>query len=253
MGNAIRPYFKATKEKVIESEVKFEFFSGFAPVQKQKNIISMHKEIFKKEINGQILEVSTKNNSELLGYKLSAFNLRLDDKPLEYVFQESKRFQQNNQDSINYKGFEKYCCKENDNFYLKFQNLDSINLKKENPKRIVADFLKQNNGLYLSHFQYQGIVFELFGNNPFSKSLFYDFIYFKAIQESLSEKEQMNILGFNIFTDIEFNPQKSINCQARSCALYHYAKLNNKVNFFMESKGNFIKIYECYKKLNNLF
>ena len=63
----------------------------------------------------------------------------------------------------------------------------------------------------------------------------------------------MNILGFNIFTDIEFNPQKSINCQARSCALYHYAKLNNKVNFFMESKGNFIKIYECYKKLNNLF
>ena len=67
MGNAIRPYFKATKEKVIESEVKFEFFSGFAPVQKQKNIISMHKEIFKKEINGQILEVSTKNNSELLG------------------------------------------------------------------------------------------------------------------------------------------------------------------------------------------
>ena len=30
----------------------------------------------------------------------------------------------------------------------------------------------------------------------------------------------MGLLKFDAFNDIEFNPEKSFNCQARSCALY---------------------------------
>ena len=51
------------------------------------------------------------------------------------------------------------------------------------------------------------------------------------------------LLDFDIFTDIEFNHKKSINCQARTCALYRYALLNERVEFYTASKENFKRLY----------
>lgn len=49
--------------------------------------------------------------------------------------------------------------------------------------------------------------------------MFYDYIYYAAVKESLTADEINEIVRYNYFTDIEFNPEKSINTQARTAAL----------------------------------
>lgn len=49
-------------------------------------------------------------------------------------------------------------------------------------------------------------------------TLFYDYIYIKAVQKTLITDEIQKIADYNYFTDIEFNPTKSINTQAKSVA-----------------------------------
>ncbi len=52
------------------------------------------------------------------------------------------------------------------------------------------------------------------------KTLFYDWLYINALSTEMNRTIADEITNYNAFTDIEFNPQKSINCQARSAALY---------------------------------
>ncbi len=52
-----------------------------------------------------------------------------------------------------------------------------------------------------------------------AKTAFYDFIYISAVKESFAADEINVISNYNYFTDIEFNPAKSINTQARTAAL----------------------------------
>jgi len=49
-------------------------------------------------------------------------------------------------------------------------------------------------------------------------TLFYDWLYITVFHQNRMLSDQ--ILEYNGFTDIAFNPQKSWNCQARSAALY---------------------------------
>ena len=50
------------------------------------------------------------------------------------------------------------------------------------------------------------------------ETAFYDWLYIKAL---LPIREKLDLLHkYKGFTDIEFNPKKSKNCQARSCATY---------------------------------
>ena len=51
------------------------------------------------------------------------------------------------------------------------------------------------------------------------QTVFYDFIYITAVKESFTIDEVKDILSYNYFTDIEFNPAKSINTQARAAAI----------------------------------
>ena len=50
------------------------------------------------------------------------------------------------------------------------------------------------------------------------KTMFYDWLYINALAKNPSLLAQLK--GCDAFTDIEFNPQKSINCQAHAAALY---------------------------------
>ena len=86
---------------VIDSQVKEEFFDfewhpGMSVQQKQKSIREFHKAINKKYPEKNILEVSTKSESEL-GRKLSAFNLTLTTErrkiTVESLFQGCKVFE----------------------------------------------------------------------------------------------------------------------------------------------------------------
>lgn len=49
-------------------------------------------------------------------------------------------------------------------------------------------------------------------------TLFYDWLYITALHQNRKLSDQ--ILAYDGFTDIAFNPLKSWNCQARSAALY---------------------------------
>ncbi|MCS5648799.1 MAG: hypothetical protein NZ820_05580, partial [Dehalococcoidia bacterium] len=50
------------------------------------------------------------------------------------------------------------------------------------------------------------------------RTSFYDWLYIQAVYRQPNLGQNLDM--YHAFTDIEFNPKKSINCQARSCALY---------------------------------
>tara|TARA_B100000886_G_scaffold339814_2_gene306490 strand:+ start:160 stop:831 length:672 start_codon:yes stop_codon:yes gene_type:complete len=193
---AKRPFFIPTineEDLVITNSVEFTWFSGFAKSQKQKSILSFHESISKELKSDKILEISTKSENEL-GVQLSAFNLRINFKNkkyfLESLFQGSKIF--TNQGP-------------HEDIYEK----SSIDAKKD--KRIKRNDLKE--------FSFFGEIFSL----DFD---FYSWLYFVALNQN--KKFKTDILNYEAFTDIEFNPEKSFNCQAYSAALYS-SMVKNKI------------------------
>lgn len=208
----IRPFFMISdKELYLEENCEFKFYTGFALSQKQKSIVSLHEQILKKYPNSNILEVSRKSENPL-GILLSAFNLKLNINgntyPIENIFQSSKVFS------------------------LGGPYKDLLQVHPRDAKR--DDRLKSSGEL---------IAFELNGNTweleP--KTMFYDWLYIHALYRNKNLTN--NIVKYNVFTDIEFNPNKSFNCQARSVAifvsLYHKGLLED----YLHDKNLFKEIY----------
>ena len=75
----------------IEKIVDFNYIKGMAFSQKQKNVNSFHSSISQEFPNKKILEISTKSNNPL-GVNLSAFNLKLNGKSIESLYQSAKVF-----------------------------------------------------------------------------------------------------------------------------------------------------------------
>lgn len=180
---AERPVFYISNGKVRRANITFTWYSGFAVSQKQKSIRSLHEGIrrFRDTLNP--LEVSTKSEDEL-GRSLSAFNLKLDGTYLENIFQSSKVFEHGGP----------------------YRDLLDVP-----PKEAKHDERLRSSG-NLTAFEYDGMRFPLI-----PKSAFYDYIYLKAVLQSGIDYKQL--AGYNGFTDVEFNPNRSINTQARSAAI----------------------------------
>ena len=182
---AERPAFFIHDKKVVSKIYSFEWFSGFAVSQKQKSIESLHNAIMKADADAKPLEVSTKSKDSV-GIKLSAFNLKLNNYTLENIFQSAKVF-------------------ENGGPYL--------DLLEVLPKEAKRDERLHSSG-NLKAFRYENQDFPL---NP--KTVFYDYIYIAAVKQMFTEDEINTISSYNYFTDIEFNPAKSINTQARTVSM----------------------------------
>lgn len=182
---AERPAFYIRQGKVVSEMFSFEWFSGFSVSQKQKSIESLHAAIRKTDTDARPLEISTKSQ-EPLGRKLSAFQLMLNHHALENVFQSAKVF-------------------ENGGPYLDLLDVP--------PREAKRDERLRNSGR-LKMFCFGGEEFPLVPS-----TVFYDYIYFAAVKESLAAEEINTISNYNFFTDIEFNPQKSINTQARTVSM----------------------------------
>ncbi|MGG1229743.1 DarT1-associated NADAR antitoxin family protein [Bacillus halotolerans] len=189
---AERPVFiSSVKEKgyVSTQEIEFEWFPGFSVKQKQKSIESFHKNFKERNPSSNVLEISSKSDKEL-GVALSAFKLMIKTKnnkefSVETAFQASKVFEKGGP-------------------FLDLYSKTSREAKKD--PRI------KNSGELL-YFQYFGRKWEL---EP--KTFFYDWLYTNAL--SHNKELSKEVVQYDAFTDIEFNPHKSINCQARSVALY---------------------------------
>lgn len=216
---AIRPVFEVGKEKCVRVEsYEFKWYPGFAKSQKQKSVQDLHLKYLEKNNNKKILEISTSSTKEL-GVKLSAFNLMIKDRKgkeicsVESLFQSCKKF-------------------ENGGPYKDIMNKSSIEAKKDIRLRESGD---------LVCFFYKNEEWEL---EP--KTQFYDWIYINALHQNGNLKEE--ILQYDAFTDIEFNPNKSVNCQAKSAALYVWLSKHNIINNIIESKENYIRfIKDNYK------
>lgn len=199
-------------------EVSFDipWAGGFAPVQKRKNVKSLH-EAAAKSGYAPLLEVSTKSEI-VVGQHLSAFHLKVHSNAgmvsLEAAYQSSKVFERGGP-------------------YTDLLTVDARTAKRDP---------RLNEAGRLVGFEFDGHQFPL---TP--QTAFYDWLYLSAIyphrkwlQERLTENGQ-----FVGFTDIEFNPSKSINCQARSCALFVALIARDKLEEAMQSPETFISMMEA--------
>lgn len=200
-----KPYCKC---KMID----FEYSKGISIKQKQKNIKSLHEVFMVSNPNSKILEISSKSENPL-GVALSAFNLMVKNKNGEDLFSVEAAFQAS-------KVFEK------GGPYTDLLYVSSKEAKKD--KRL------KTSGSIIG-FNFQG---EEFISRP--KTFFYSWLYINAL---ISNKELAEaIMDFDAFTDIEFNPQKSLNCQAEAVALFVALKKNDLLEKALKDKNSFRQI-----------
>lgn len=181
---ASRPAWTYCNNRIEKCDFEFAWNGGFAVSQKRKNIAALHGAIQKK-FGENALEISTKSESEF-GQRLSAFNLKLDRVLLECVFQSGKVFEKGG------------------------PYLDLLNVS---PKEAKRDERLKNSGKLIA-FEYGG---QRWKTEP--KSAFYDYLYIKSALDTFTVDELKVLDEYTWFTDIEFNPGKSLNSQARSVAL----------------------------------
>ena len=194
---------------VNEIQIEFSWNPGFAPVQKKRNIIALHEAAKEKGLC-PLLEVSTKSD-ELLGQRLSAFSLKIETDDgaisIESAFQGSKVFEKGG---------------------------PYTDLYKKNAREAKKDTRIRTAGTIIG-FSFMGIDWPLI-----PKTAFYDWLYLKALQPHQEYLEKL--FKYRGFTDIEFNPKKSINCQARTCALLVSLMKLNSLDYALSSQDNFIDI-----------
>ena len=72
------------------------------------------------------------------------------------------------------------------------------------------------------------------------KTYFYDWLYINALNANSNLKNE--ILQYNSFTDIEFNPKKSLNCQAKAAAVFVGLNRAEIIDDSLNNEKNFLKI-----------
>jgi hypothetical protein len=160
----------------------------------------------------EILEISSKSKQPL-GVQLSAFNLTLNSpegvtSSIESLFQGSKVF-------------------EHDGPFIDLYGRPALESKKD---------IRLTSSGALTHFHYGERVW---GLEP--KTAFYDWLYLSALMQHKDLAEE--VLHFEAFTDIEFNPKKSINCQAYSAALYCALSSRGLSEIAVQSPDTFIETH----------
>lgn len=213
---ASRPVFISTgpdRGLIRTVAVEFEWFPGFAASQKQKSIASLHDAALSEVGPGRYLEISSKSPN-LQGTQLSAFHLIVEgfaehSVAVENAFQGSKAFELGG---------------------------PYTDLYKVSPLEAKRDPRLQTSGA-LTHFETPRESWPL---SP--QTAFYDWVYIRALTDD--PRLLKRIEEFSGFTDIEFNPRKSLNCQARSCALALALVQHDLLGIAMDSQAAFIDT--CY-------
>jgi len=189
---AQRPVFMPSSFKPysVEWMVDFTYNAGLAPSQKQKNIVALHEGFLEEFPAKKVLEISSKS-LQPEGVLLSAFNLKKfvpslgKSLPVENIYHAGKVF-------------------EHGGPYLDLLEKTARESKKDERTHMSGEIIG---------FQFEDMRFP-----TMPKTAFYDFLYMNALLEN---EELMNaVLRYDAFTDIEFNPKKSISCQANAAAKF---------------------------------
>ena len=205
---ATKMCFKINEDHVFDEEiVAFTYIKGMAFSQKCKNVLSFHSSIQECFPSCKMLEVSTKSYNPL-GVALSAFNLTLDGCSVECLYHASKVFEDGT----------------------------SFEFLKDYAPRDAKRYLRENGAKPLKCYKYKGKEIPLS-----TGTLFYDYIYIRALMQH--PEVSSSLVNYDLFTDIEFNEKKGLNCQARSCAIYSYILRTSSVEKYMSSMETFSQIY----------
>jgi type I restriction enzyme M protein len=214
---AIRPVFEVAfnKNLYVKRDIEFQWYSGFALSQKRKCIQSLHQNYLERYKDKNVLEISSKSENKL-GVQLSAFNLMMNfggkTFSVETAYQGGKIFEHGGPFT---------------------DLLDKLSIVAKKDSRL------KTNGKVLGFSFFE----ENFPCSPIT--YFYNWLYINAIaqNEYLSEE----IMKYDAFTDIVFNPQKSLNCQAIAAAIYVSLCQQSLLKDALENSENFLNI--VYPKL----
>ncbi len=204
------PYFE-------EIKVQLDWFGGFALSQKRKCEIGLHQNFLTKYPDYKVLEISSASIYKL-GTNLSAMNLKKNTKEglttVESAFQSSRIYHTPNG---NIGPFPEY-----------------LFLPGKECKKIVKE---KSQGLHSFEYEFDGMKFYAPG---FHISLFYDYLYLNALLEPENREVTEELLegGYDAFTDLA---TKSLNSQARSCAVF--------VGLVRAGRIEEVKEYDSFLKL----
>jgi hypothetical protein len=199
--------------------IDFQWYPGMSLSQKQKSIASLHQQASDTLGIRRTLEVSSKS-PEKLGVSLSAFNLMITTPKRRYsvecAYQSSKVFELGGP-------------------YTDILGKTSLEAKRD-PR------LKESGKL---------IKFAFYNTDwPLQPTTaFYDYLYINALLRNSQLHDELD--QYEAFTDIEFNPSKSLNCQAYSVALYRSLKKRGLLEEACKSQELFLKLVSGYK-VNNV-
>lgn len=189
-----------------ECAVDFVWSPGMAESQKKKNVAALHEAARGLGFR-RLLEISSKSDEEI-GRRLSAFSLKIGidgaEYPLESVYQGSKVFEKAGP----------------------FPEIFSWE------PRDAKRFMRENDHGRLIGFELGGCRYPL---NP--KNAFYDWLYIRALAKHAAWIQQ-NVC-YDGYTDIEFNPKKQVNCQARAFAEFKSLALRYKLEVAAQNFNEF--------------
>lgn len=193
-----------------EVPIIFGWHPGFSKSQAQKSIQSLHQAAAARNI-APILDISSKSPQEL-GIRLSAFNLLLKSNvrkalSVETAYQGSKVFERGGP-------------------YTDLYEISSREAKTD-------DRVRNSGNLTAFNFMDEEWPLE-------PKTAFYDWLYIRALVDNPDLSEPL--LGYSGFSDIAFNPERSLNCQARAAALFVSLTQRNLLDEALASRDDFIKI-----------
>jgi hypothetical protein len=213
---AVRPIFLPTETSnslVREVNIEFRWHPGMALSQARRNISALHSAAAQIGLS-PILEVSSKSEHEV-GRRLSAFSLKLRHNGknlyLESIYQGSKVFERGGP----------------------YQDILTAT-----PKDAKNDLRIRNSG-DLTGFQLGKDNYPLL-----PRTAFYDWLYVQAL---LPHLEFVRKIHFAVgFSDIAFNPGRSLNCQARSLAMLIALDKRGLVESYTSSFDEFVKLYDKF-------
>lgn len=218
MKQATRPVFLPNPKApcyFYQKEVtfKWEYDAKHKKIDYRKNSINLRK-TFQEKYNLNLLEVSSASDCRL-GKNLSAFNLTIKTKnkrvyTVEQLFQAGKVF-------------------EKAGSQIGLLKVDSKTAKQRTAKI-------QKSGDKLIGFYLFGKEFPLTPTN-----LFYDWLYIHALNSNELGKY---CLEYDGFTDIRFNPGKSVNCQAMACAKYESLVMSRNLDKALNDIVKFKELVE---------
>lgn len=196
---AKRTYYIPSRNGILSlMSPEFKWFGGFAKSQGRKCVQSLHDTLHAINPAWRILDTTTRSTSEL-GVRLSARNMTIKvnerDCDLEAVYQASKVYEGN--------------IGPHPEMYTR-------------PGGEVKSELKAKTiGLKIVGYNFNGVTYPAEPKHDF---------YYNLVLRSFAEHPDLGnaVMDYDCFTDITFNPDKGINCQAAAIANYVYLRRSGK-------------------------